>query len=887
MRFFALLPLVAAVMSLALPLASCAKETSKEEKKREETDRQFARIQQAAGSYSGYVQIADDAIVPLSLDLTASRNPQGGSDNPALIGSMRIGMFGGVTIPSASASYDSGNGKVAVTFKRSGATNAFGGSGAGSGSAAASATAGDLELRATLSNGALANAVLDGPNLGPHTVQLTTGGANLFSEQDSYVYDAEVADELSNGAITPNAQLNIKRETTPRVAPQTSDLPVLPPLNASLRFVNLGIVPQNIQDFQYDPLTGVVQLYFSNTSKIEIDNVFLTPDATKATSLTDWHPAAELDGGVFVGATKYGAVRLGGGFPGLGLDEATKISDLPPKYFTGTYKGTNSATISFPAIASLEYDNTKGNNSPEYPFPTFPMMTLKVLICSGTQPLKQGSFDLTALDQVKGNARFTDNGGASPSVEVQYLNNWQSFNGRFTTNTSGNIDTHDPQLQLKATSNITTFDCSATQTAAHPVARVRAAFAAAPGGDGVGQTINDSHDADAPLHYSGYIERDGQAFVPASVEIVPRRNPNGSSDQPTLLVNLTTGFFGALTVGSDVALFDWVTGAISATYHRAAGAAIELKMTLTDDALNDATITGPNLGTSRLTMRRSGTSYFDASPDSHFAFQLAGGTTPLAQGLLDIKRLDSDTTAPANIDLPSVPGLQVSLSFKSMAQSPQVAKTVLYDSLRGTLSLVFGDSSRIELTKIFLTPGAGGSLAAPNQLSGAVFVAGSSRASINTTRLATAMPATSIGLLPPATYVGTYQGSAANAIRFRAVAYIDYLGHEGQNTTEFAFPTFPALRMRLAICDPSGLTLSERIMELGNYDHLTGGALFKLPPSGGGQGGDLQLATGLDWQNLTGDFTISGGSSSPSDTTAKVVLGAAPLGANGCLDPSH
>lgn len=863
------------VAILALTLSHCAKETSKEDKKREEANRQFERMSQAEGSYKGFVDLGDDHIVPAALDLTATRNPSDGGDQPAITGALRIGMFGGVTVSSESASFDSGNGKIALTFKRESGT--------------------PLEFRGTLADGKFTDAVLGGPNLGDHLVTLAADGKDLFSSQDQYIYEVEVADDLTD-KFQPNAQLDLKRLSKPRTAPATSDLPLLPPLDASLRFINFGVAPQTVKDVQYDPLTGIVELFFTDAAKIEMTGIYL-PTAVAQLGLADWHPEALTDGVVVVGATNYGEARIGSGFPGLGLTSRTKVSELPPQYFKGTYRGANNGLV-LQSIASIEYTNSQGKNTSEYPFPAFPNLRLRVMVCFGTQKLRDNEFDLRALDQVKQKARFTiGQAPASPpppaapdaspvmtTVDIQYTDNWDTFTGKFSGgNSSGAIDTSEPQLKMKAVADLTELACSSEAVTPKAVAapgldRVRFALSADTALSALGDDEAESNDQ---LRYTGYIERNGQDFVPAAVEIVPRQGGSGGAD--SLLVNLTTGFFGPLTIGSDTAVFDWVTGSVTATYKRQSGADLQLKMTLTDDILTDATLTGPNRGSSRLALRRHGPSYFDAGEDAHFSFQLSDGTHGLSSGILDIKRLDSDTPAPASIDLPSLPGLQASLSFKSLAQTPATARAVLYDSLRGTLSLVFSDSSRIDLNRIFLVS-SGGTLKAPATVSGTLSVAGSARATVATTRIVGASP--DIGLLPPPTFRGFYQGGAPGAMRFRAVGYLDYLGHQGQNTAEYAFPAFPALRLRLAICDPSGHTLNEKVMELGAYEHLTGAALFKVPATGSNPGGDLLLDTGLDWTNMSGTFTVQGGGSSPSGTTAKVEMNAADLGANGCQEPN-
>jgi hypothetical protein len=440
------------VVSAVLAANGCAKETSAEDRKREETDRQFNRLDKATGSYLGYAMAGGERITPLQLDLSAARNPVEGDDNPALTATLRIGLFGGVRISSRSVSYDWGSGQITASFDRGGAGAAAvpaGGVAAGNGGSRGS----PLELRGILRDGKIESAEIDGPNSGRTPVELSKTGPYLFSDERSYTYQVTFG--------TTPAQLDIKPLVSPRTAPGTSDLPVLPPLEASIRFSGSAIVPQTASDVIYEPIAGFLELQLRADAKIRVDDVFLTRAATQ-TGLHGWTPPTQYAGQVIQGAAVVGDARFSANFPGLGIVPPNSLRQLPPRYYTGTYRGSQSA-VEFPAIASLEYLNTQGTNSAEYPFPAFPKFRFKVLVCSGGRPLKEGTYDMSAMNPLDSTARLIDTRNTVISVlDMRYVDDWNQLVGRFTSSSSGAIDTRDPQLRVTATNGIGNVDCSFT-----------------------------------------------------------------------------------------------------------------------------------------------------------------------------------------------------------------------------------------------------------------------------------------------------------------------------------------------------------------------------------------------------------------------------------------
>lgn len=439
-------------VSVVFVASNCARETSAEDRQREQSDRQFNRLDKAAGFYLGYVVVSDEQIVPLELDLSTVRNPVAGEDDPGLTATLRIGLFGGVRISSRAVSFDYGSGRISIGFDRgNGAGTVSPGSNAVSGGRVTAGSA--LELRGTLRDGVIDSAEIDGPNTGKIPVELSKTGPYLFSDQPDYSY------RVSFG--TTSAQLDIKRLVSPRAAPGTSDLPVLPPLEASIRFSGSAIVPQTASDVVYDPLTGLLELQLRPDARVRVDRVFLTSTVTR-TGLHGWMPPSKYEGQVIQGAAVVGDASFSDNFPGVGLTNPDPLQQMPPRYFLGTYRG-NQSPVEFPAIASLEYLNTQGTNSAEYPFPSFPKFRFKVLVCSGNRPLKEGTYDMSAMNHLDSAARFMDTRNSVISVlDLRYTNNWNELVGRFTSSSSGAIDTRDPQLRVSAVSGIGNVDCRFT-----------------------------------------------------------------------------------------------------------------------------------------------------------------------------------------------------------------------------------------------------------------------------------------------------------------------------------------------------------------------------------------------------------------------------------------
>ncbi len=120
------MPIHFLVFAFGLFLAGCAKETSEEERQREQTDRERSRLQKGVGTYYGFVSVDESKIIPLSLDLSVNSNPQDGNANPSLSAAVRMGLFGGVVLSSDQTSFDAGNGRLSINLLKKGGLPAGG-----------------------------------------------------------------------------------------------------------------------------------------------------------------------------------------------------------------------------------------------------------------------------------------------------------------------------------------------------------------------------------------------------------------------------------------------------------------------------------------------------------------------------------------------------------------------------------------------------------------------------------------------------------------------------------------------------------------------------------------------------------------------------------------
>jgi hypothetical protein len=362
-------------------------------------------------------------------------------------------------LSTSDVSFDWGNGHVTISF----AKQKSGGAGlslAGDSSPPGGASA-PLEIRGTIDDTSVTGGVISGPISGNHSVFLSRTGPNLFTTQDHFNYQAQISRSSLTGDLNPNAELNLKRLSTQHPALKISDLPSLAAFDASVRFANIGVVPEVATDVIYDPILGFMEFQFGPNSLMRLEGIYLTKDALSM-SLDSWKPKSTFAGSIVQGASVYGHVLVGSSFPGLGLADSQLMGELPPKYYSGTYKGIGPNALTFSAIGYLEYNNARGTNSAEYPFLYYPKFNLKIFVCDGSRTFMEFNYDMEAMDQIQNVARLHDAASRDRKLlDITYTPDWKNISGKFTKdNTDGPIDVKDPQLNFQA-KNLTEFTCAA------------------------------------------------------------------------------------------------------------------------------------------------------------------------------------------------------------------------------------------------------------------------------------------------------------------------------------------------------------------------------------------------------------------------------------------
>ncbi len=399
-------------------LLACAKEVSSEEKRREESDRAFERLRSAVGVYDGYAAAGDGRGTPMTLGVAAKRNPSAGSDAPALEVTMQIGMFGGVLLTASDASYDWGSGILRAEFaKATGGAAAGVSGGAGNGGGLADT----LEVTATLADGRVTDAKLSGPRTGVRELVLRPGAASLpVAQVNEFQFAIALQGERSDKI---DAVLSMRREMIDQKAPQSSDLPLLPPLLGSIRFQTLADVPQQAESTLYDPLTGVIQLALNDASTLTLENVFAPVDSEELRLRSD--DKVEMTGMLNVSSRRVGSVAASW------TPRAASLTDgmvgLPPRLFVGTYQGASGGRL-LRAIGKVDFLGPTLTNPREYGFPTFPAMRVTVYQCLNGQQFGARTFTARGFDYLRKVFQAYQSEGGS-TADVFYAADWQQLDG--------------------------------------------------------------------------------------------------------------------------------------------------------------------------------------------------------------------------------------------------------------------------------------------------------------------------------------------------------------------------------------------------------------------------------------------------------------------------
>ncbi len=400
---------------------SCANELTPEQRNREESLRTYNRLMKAQGNFRGSVRIGDGA-TPIELSVTVLGNPTEGDKKPQIQSSLRIGLFGGVLLPSRGAAFDWGTGELTLSFGRL--------TGAGEqGSAGGSS----LELTGTVTDAGIESARLIGSKQGTHLVTLER--VETFTAPAAMESYYRVWDKRRENETAPHALLSIKKKPVDTLAPAGLDLPTLPGLDVAVRFEHLGQTPQTA-DALYDPLASTITLTFSPDSRMDLYAV-ASPITAPGVN------PERMDGTIFMnGLEQY--------FLGFQLEPSTKptISQLPPVGFRGAFS-TGPESPHFKAVAYLQSTGGKITNGLEIPFRVFPEFRLTLFICDKGKSLATKKLRGITLHPLERLATFTaSEAGFKNDLEVRFNQDWTELKGVFVSHKSGAGE--EPQFDLKS-----------------------------------------------------------------------------------------------------------------------------------------------------------------------------------------------------------------------------------------------------------------------------------------------------------------------------------------------------------------------------------------------------------------------------------------------------
>ncbi len=841
---------------LVLAVSSCGRELSRDDLNRERRDRATSELAPATGFFRGAVDTGTQNFTPAELIVRTKLQPSASNDTqPHLEAVMRLGFFGGVTLSTDNVSYEWTTHRLQATFTKS------------AGAA--------VELHAVVDSNGLKDVQLVGPNSGTHNFKIQyasrTAPANLDTNQTSFekplgfALSSRVDGGVLSGVLKKDGSstLWIRRLPQDSQAPQSSDLAILPHLEASVVFPGLAKSPEQSSDVVYDPLTGKLEASFAPNTKLVFEHLAVEeagiPDLTSpSTSLLA--PTKVLTGFLSKNSRQYAVVNVqwvGGDLAGTG--SANGSDDLPPQSFLGLYSPAKNAAL-LPVVATLEYLGGETNNSGDKPFSNFPKMRLKISACAANKSFVQTSLDLDSLDHLSQQATFKPQDANGSQLRLEYGERWHSIAGRFLSNTSshGDFSDTDGKLLLSSVPQLQAKGCDQAQQAVQTNEAIRA-LATASGLDlsspRASSTSPDQPASDVSWQNSVYkgIATRASSSIPISVAFSPRRNPSGSSEDPALQVLLRIGYFGGVKLASEPAYFDWASGKIVAIFKKSGGGNLEFRTTLKDRTLDDATLSGPNLGTLPLSLDATVADPFSDAKEYKMTTRIAPregrGQGWVLDGALSVKRLPDDLPSPANIDLPFVPALEVALRLNGSAQTPEAAQKVIYDPITGQMDVQFTDSTRMTLHNL---TGASGDRSSRGDavMHGELALASRVVADITASFVAGNVD---LANLPPTVYVGTFKGSPTGS-SFRAVAYFDYLNTAGNNTPEFVFLAFPKLRLNLSLCDGHD-AFAKKTLDLVGFDHL--GLVAQLRSIASNDTTQLEMTFSNDFSSAQGTFLTS------------------------------
>ncbi len=418
--------------------AGCANEPSEEAKRRELSDREYTRLEKAAGTYAGYMDGPSGKAVPTSIKVTVRKNPTAtAGEKPILLVVLRIGLFGGVRIASSSALFDWGTKGLSATFApgKADADKADGGSAR-------------LEFRATVVDGDLVKPALFGAHQGSHPLFLKKTSEETLQPDQEFRFLLYVP--KGDGGYEPKnrAMLTLKTRKEPEAAPADADLPLFPGLEASVYFEGFAGTPQVASLILYDPIKATLELQFSKASWMKLTDVYVNVDELSI------NMPQEMPGKVTVGGFNFKDVLL------RQAPSLVAPQKLPPAVFLGTFQGAPD-TLKYKAVGYLHFKESASNNTPDLPFLSFPDMRFEIVVCLGDEPFQKSFHKLVSVDflNLKGLFRRENDSADSP-LRVTWSKNLDTVDGIFATTDGGESEAGRPRIKFQARPEIGFKGCA-------------------------------------------------------------------------------------------------------------------------------------------------------------------------------------------------------------------------------------------------------------------------------------------------------------------------------------------------------------------------------------------------------------------------------------------
>ena len=356
--------------------------------------------------------------------------------------SVRLGLFGGITMSTDAVNYDHGQDFIAASFKRP--------------------LGPPLEIKGNLSGPGEKTIQLVGANIGRmtavvHSMNLDDTSTVRFDYSPKFmVRFPEMRDDGGRDDVNARASglLSLSRVAGEIPAPENCDLPLMPNIAASIRLVGSAQVPQNSTLVMYDPLKGTIEISFRTSSKLKLENVFLqeTAEGGRSEVLTlkgeMVYRAAAIEGVEF----KTAAEKEVRDFEGQ--------ASLPPKFFKGIFQG-NTSYLKYRFIAQLDYAGKEILNAGELFFSTFPLMRLKFSLCLGRAVFAMGEYQITSFDHLALHATlgsiWTNN---AHLINLGFSPDWNTLSGVFVGEgvESGDINSSGASFLLTAQGQMPSCD---------------------------------------------------------------------------------------------------------------------------------------------------------------------------------------------------------------------------------------------------------------------------------------------------------------------------------------------------------------------------------------------------------------------------------------------